>query len=673
MILGRKKTPDLSERECEELRRSRERLQLAFESSNAGLWDWDVPTGRAYFSPRFYTMLGYAPGDFPSGFESLKALFHPDDLGAVLSKIDDFLQGRREAYSFEFRMRTKEGQWRWVLSRGKAVEHDARGRVKRIVGTHTDISERRWMEEQLRESEKKFRSFIEQASEAIALCDERGVMIEFNPGAEELIGVRREPVIGTPIWEFHMLLVPEDRRTPENRRRIEALYREALAGGVSELFKRPLEGSLRRGKGGTRYFRHRLFPIRTDQGFRIGSITHDVTDEKQTAEALRTSEERFVQSQKMEAVGRLASGIAHDFNNLLTVIKGYCDVAGDKSCAESEIEGIKDAVKRASGLTSQLLAFGRKQAMEPKILALNSIVGNMETILRRVIGEDIELITALAKDSGTIKANSAQVEQIIMNLAVNARDAMPKGGRLTIETEGYVSGGENGSGQMEVEPGNYVRLSVSDTGHGMDAETRNRIFEPFFTTKERGKGTGLGLSTVYGIVGQCGGTITCRSEPGKGTTFGVYFPRVADGEEDPKEQEKDAVDDRGLETILLVEDEQTVRRLTRTILERKGYTVLEAVNGLEAVELLSRREIVVDLAIADVVMPQMGGPELARWIQHERPGVGILLTSGYADDVAMKDMKRMVGVHFIRKPFGARDLLALVREILDKNKVAANP
>ncbi len=668
MILGRRKDP---RSEVEELRKSRERLALAFESANAGLWDFDVPSGKIYLSPRCYSLLGYSPDDFAPTIDSLNALVHPEDLAAVLAKTEEFIQGRREVLCCEFRVKTKGEQWRWIQSRGKAVEHDHGGRVKRVVGTHTDVSEQRWMEEQLRESERKFRSFIEQASEAIALCDERGLMIEFNPGAERLMGLKRDLVIGTLIWEFHMLLIPEDMRTPETRRKIEALYREALAGGKSELFKRPLEGSLRRQNGSTCQFRQRLFPIRTDQGYRLGSITHDVTEEKQTEEALRASEERFVQSQKMEAVGRLASGIAHDFNNLLTVIKGYCDVAGDRAAGGAEIEGIKDAVKRACALTSQLLAFGRKQAAEPKTLTLNDLVGNMEKILRRVIGEDVELVTVLQRDSGKIRANPVQVEQIIMNLAVNARDAMPKGGRLTIETAGCVKGGDAGDADPELEPGSYVRLSVSDTGQGMDAETRTRIFEPFFTTKEKGKGTGLGLSTVYGIVGQCSGTIACRSEPGKGTTFSIYFPRVGGPDDSVQEPEKAAVNDRGLETILLVEDEETVRRLTRTILERKGYTVMEAVNGVEAVDILSKREGIVDLVISDVIMPHMGGPELARWIQKERPRVGILLTSGYADDVAMKDMRRMEKVHFIRKPFGARDLLTLVREILDEMRVAA--
>ncbi len=668
MILGRRKDP---RSEVEELRKSRERLALAFESSNAGLWDFDVPSGKGYLSPRCYSLLGYSPDDFTPTIDSLNALVHPEDLAAVLAKTEEFVQGRREVLALEFRMKTKGGQWHWIQSRGKAVEHDHRGWAKRVVGTNTDVSEQRWMEEQLRESEKKFRSFIEQASEAIALTDERGMMIEFNPGAEKLFGVKRELIVGMPAWEFYsMMLVSEEMRTPENRRVIEALCRDALAGGKSEIFSRPQEGILRHSDGTVLHFRHRIFPIRTERGYRLGCITHDTTEEKQTAEALRASEERFVQSQKMEAVGRLASGIAHDFNNLLTVIKGYCDVAGDRAAGAAEIEGIKDAVKRACALTSQLLAFGRKQAAEPKILTLNDLVGNMEKILRRVIGEDVELVTALQRDSGKIRANPVQVEQIIMNLAVNARDAMPKGGRLTIETAGYVKGGDAGNEDPELEPGSYVRLSVSDTGHGMDAETRTRIFEPFFTTKEKGKGTGLGLSTVYGIVGQCCGTIACRSEPGKGTTFSIYFPREGGAEDSVKEQEKAAVDDGGLETILLVEDEETVRRLTRTILERKGYTVMEAVNGVEAVDILSKREGIVNMVISDVIMPHMGGPELARWIQKERPSVGILLTSGYADDVAMKDMRRMEKVHFIRKPFGARDLLNLVREILDEMKVA---
>jgi CheY-like chemotaxis protein len=371
----------------------------------------------------------------------------------------------------------------------------------------------------------------------------------------------------------------------------------------------------------------------------------------------------------------LAGGVAHDFNNLLTVIRGYSELLlgrlGPTDAMRKDMEEIKKAADRASGLTRQLLAFSRRQFIAAKVVDLNALVANMDGMLRRLIGEDIvELCAELDSSAGAIKADPGQVEQVIMNLVVNARDAMPTGGRLTIETRNVTIGKGVRLDAVGVAPGSYVLLAVRDTGHGMDAETRSHLFEPFFTTKEKGKGTGLGLSTVYGIVKQSGGSITVESAPGRGTTFRIYFPRV---EQEVQETagSAEAIDPaRGRETILLVEDEPAVRGLVHATLRLHGYTVLEARHGIEA--LLTSTKFVgpIHLLLTDVVMPQMSGPEVAEKLLTVRPGIKVLYMSGYPDHPVFDQggMSRETG--FMPKPFSPHVLAQKVREVLDGVKAA---
>jgi CheY-like chemotaxis protein len=390
---------------------------------------------------------------------------------------------------------------------------------------------------------------------------------------------------------------------------------------------------------------------------------------------LRETEAQLRQAQKMEAVGRLAGGVAHDFNNLLTVIRGYSELLlgrlGPTDAMRKEMEEIKKAADRASGLTRQLLAFSRRQFIAAKVVDLNALVANMDGMLRRLIGEDIvELCAELDSSTGAIKADPGQVEQVIMNLVVNARDAMPTGGRLTIETRNVTIGKAVHLDAVGVAPGSYVLLVVRDNGHGMDAETQSHLFEPFFTTKEKGKGTGLGLTTVYGIVKQSGGSITVESAPGRGTTFRVYFPRV--------EQEVSgltgavkAIDPvRGRETILLVEDEPAVRGLVHETLRLHGYTVLEARHGIEALLTSAKYVGPIHLLLTDVVMPQMSGPEVAEKLLTVRPGIKVLYMSGYPDHPVFDQggVSRETG--FLPKPFSPHVMAQKVREVLDGVKAA---
>jgi signal transduction histidine kinase len=402
----------------------------------------------------------------------------------------------------------------------------------------------------------------------------------------------------------------------------------------------------------------------------LEAFSYHLSREKAEAlSALRESQEQLLQSQKLEAVGQLAGGIAHDFNNLLTVIIGYSELVLRTTAADHphlpKLQEIKKAARHAASLTRQLLAFSRKQVLQPKVLELNSIVPEIERMLRRVIGEDIELRTTLQPDLGKIEADPGQVEQVIMNLAVNARDAMPAGGKLTIETADVYLDETYTRHHVGSVPGPYVMLAISDTGAGMDEETQSRIFEPFFTTKPLHKGTGLGLSTVYGIVKQSGGNIWVYSEVGRGTTFKIYLPRTDKGLDAYKQTELDANLLRGNETVLLVEDADSLRKLAREVLETNGYTVLEAASGLEALRICGQSGIPIHLLLTDVVMPEMSGRELANQLAPLHPQMRVLYMSGYTDDTIVHHGVLEPGINFIQKPFTPDQLATRVREVLN--------
>jgi signal transduction histidine kinase len=405
-------------------------------------------------------------------------------------------------------------------------------------------------------------------------------------------------------------------------------------------------------------------PKRNEDGqiIALGGTIQDITDRKQLEEELR-------QSQKMEAVGALAGGIAHDFNNLLTVINGYSDMTLKKMPAEDplrrNIKEIKDAGDRAAELTSQLLAFSRKQILKPRVYNLNAAITEIDKMLRRIIRENIELRIVLASGLANIKADPGQIEQVIMNLAVNSRDAMPRGGTLTVQTENIHLDEEYVSQNISVSPGDFVRLTVTDTGSGMDQDTQKHIFEPFFTTKDVGKGTGLGLSTVYGIVKQSGGDIMVYSEIGHGTTFKIYLPCI----DQPVEKVKwvgDTVEKyTGTETILLVEDEEIVRKLICEILTDNGYHVLEAATGKAAMSICETYSKPIHMLLTDVVMPKMGGGELRGFVVKSYPDIKVLFMSGYTDDAIAFSGVLDPDTEFIEKPFTPDDLSRKVREVLE--------
>jgi signal transduction histidine kinase len=485
-------------------------------------------------------------------------------------------------------------------------------------------------EERLRESEERFRAMTESAADAVVTVDAGGLIVSWNRGAQTIFRYTADEAQGMPLAR----LLPAGASPGAQR------------GVTKDGADVPVELT--------------LATWQTRQGTFRTAIIRDVTERKQLEDQVR-------QSQKMESVGRLAGGVAHDFNNLLTVIGGHADLLhaelGPEHPGTRRVQVIFEAATHAGELTRQLLAFSRKQVLAPKILDLGVAVKGIEPMLRRLIGEDIALTTASAPGLGHVEADPTQITQIVLNLAVNARDAMPQGGRLTIETANVELDEHHAHRHADMKPGAYVMLAVSDTGVGMDEETRSHIFEPFFTTKETGKGTGLGLATVYGIVTQSNGTIAVYSEPGRGTTFKIYLPRVEEPA-DVTTAEAPAADLRGGETIVLVEDNEMLRALACEVLRGSGYTVLEARNGADALEITQRYHGPIHLLLTDVVMPEMGGRELARRLGAGRPDMKVLYMSGYAADAIVHQGVLDERESFIAKPLDAGALLRKLRSLL---------
>jgi two-component system cell cycle sensor histidine kinase/response regulator CckA len=528
-----------------------------------------------------------------------------------------------------------------------------RGADGGIIGASTiarDVTDRKAAEQALRQSEERYRALFELSPLPMWAYDpETLAIVEVNAAAVQHYGYTRGELLAMTL---------RDIRPPDDVPKLLAVDRSSESRRHAGVWRhRRKDGSLidvdvytHEVTSGGRYLRI--------------AVLRDVTEQKKLEEQLRLA-------QKMEAIGRLASGIAHDFNNLLTAILGYCGILTQRESQGlpygGEIEEIRRAGERAAALTRQLLALSRQQVMSPEVIDLSTVVADIEGMLRRIIGEDLDLVTVLASGLGRVKADRGQIEQVIMNLVVNARDAMPGGGRLTIETRNIELDDDYARRHIAVQPGSYVVLAVSDTGVGMSEEVQSHIFEPFYTTKERGKGTGLGLSTTFGIVKQSGGNIWVYSEPGRGTTFKIYLPRVEEplavaARDAPAEAVRSL---RGDETILLAEDDDTVRLLARIALESYGYTVLAANGGEQALEILDRRSGTIHLLVTDMLMPGMIGTELASRVTALRPEIKILFMSGYTDN-AIAGHEGFAGkVTLVEKPFTIEGLAGKVREVLN--------
>ena len=531
-----------------------------------------------------------------------------------------------------------------------AADYILKGRLTRLGPAVRGALERERMKRQLREREEYFKSLIEQAMDIIAVLDADGAVRYASPSVLPLLGYGAEELVGQHIFD----LVHPDDIGPALR-----VFAEGVATGQGDR----LLGLQVRHKDGTYRSLEAIGRYLLDDPVVRGVVINarDVTER-------RSLERQLLQAQKMEAVGRLAGGIAHDFNNVLTAIFGYADLLTEEfpagSPARQDLEEIRKAATRASALTRQLLAFSRQQVLAPVVLSVNDLVDDVGKMLRRLVGEDVELRLILARDAGNVRADSGQLQQVIMNLVVNARDAMPTGGKLVIETADAELTEQYAEMHQAVIPGRYVMLAVSDTGVGMDAQTKARIFEPFFTTKEKGKGTGLGLSTVYGIVKQSGGYVWVYSEPGHGTTFKLYLPRV-DAPAEPQAPPRETATLTGTETILLAEDDEILRPLTKGLLTKLGYTVLDAKSAEQALAVAGARQGPIHLLVADVVMPGASGRELARRLAQSRPETRVLYVSGYTDDAIVHHGMLEPGLKFLQKPFTPAALARKVREVLD--------
>jgi two-component system, cell cycle sensor histidine kinase and response regulator CckA len=515
-----------------------------------------------------------------------------------------------------------------------------------------NITKRTRSGEALRASESRYRRLFEAAQDGILILDAKtGLITDVNPFLVKLLSYSHKEFLGKALWEI-------------------GLFQDIEASKAAFLELQE--------KG---YVRYKDLPLRTRDGQSINVefvsnvyeedgkkvVQCNVRDITKRLYAER-SEQQLLQAQKMEAVGQLAGGVAHDFNNLLGIILGYCDVLQERSdlaeSARKMIVQIHNAGTSAKELTKHLLAFSRRQVLQPVFLDLNVIVNRMDTMLSRLIGDDVRLVCVLASDSGTVKADPSQIEQVLMNLTVNARDAMPQGGKITIKTANVEIDETYARQHPYIAPGPHVMLTVTDTGIGMDKETQSHIFEPFFSTKVASKGTGLGLSTVFGIVRQSAGAINVYSELGHGTTFKVYFPRC---KEAPVaiQQDEAALLRGGTETILLVEDSTPLRELTRLLLQGCGYTVLSSGDPLEAIRIAEQHQGLLPLMITDVVMPGLSGPDLAEKLSAARPDTKVLYTSGYADDDILQHGGVSPDCAFLEKPFTRDALIRKVRELLD--------
>jgi PAS domain S-box-containing protein len=579
------------------------------------------------------------------------SLLLPEDRADELQRIRGNLQRNERVEYLETLRRKKDGSLIDVSVSVSPIKDDG----GRLVGAATiarDITERKRVERELRKSEERYADLVENAHDIIYTHDLQGNYTSVNKAGERITGYTREESLKMNLTQ---IVAPE---SIEYARR---MMSQKLAGEEETVYELEIIA-----KDGRRVAIEVNTRLTYQDGVPVGvqGIGRDVTERKNLEQQLR-------QSQKLEAIGQLAGGVAHDFNNMLTAIIGYSDLllrqldADDK--LRAEVEEISAAGKRAAGLTNQLLAFSRRQVLQPVVLNLNEVVVNIERMLRRLIGEDIDIVTVTERKLGLTKIDQGQCEQVLMNLAVNARDAMPNGGKLTIETANVDLDETYTRHHPEIIPGRYILLAVSDTGMGIDAETQSHIFEPFFTTKDQGKGTGLGLSTVYGIVRQSSGHIWVYSEPGHGATFKVYLPRIEEAGEFrtvPPESPSTLI---GSENIMLVEDDESVRNLSRIVLEERGYTVLSAESGAKALETFGPLAAAIDLVVTDVIMPQMSGAELVTRLQEMHPAVKVLYVSGYTEEATIHRGVLLDGVDFLQKPFTPEALVRKVREVLDDN------
>lgn len=620
------------------LRESEERFRLAQQVARVGTFDWDIETGVNRWTRELEAMYGLVPGSFESTEAAWEKLVHADDRAQVQQKVR--LSMETGTFEGEWRVLWPDNSLHWFHGRASVFKNGA-GKPARMVGVHIDVTESKLAEQALQDSEVRYQTLTEALPAIVYTTTAEGVTDYINCRWREYTGLGFEESRNAG---FEAPIHPDDREQVASR------WAHALATGEAY----DLDFRLQRADGVYRWFHLNAVPLHDPHGNvkKWLGISSDIDGEK-------TASDRLRQSQKMEAIGRLAGGVAHDFNNLLTAIFGFNSMLIEELAQQPELLGlateVQGAAERASALTHQLLTFSRRDVSKPKTFQLNSVVLSMRTLLSRVIGEHIDIVTFLAPDMEPVRLDPVQLDQVIMNLAVNARDAMPDGGRLIFKTGTQMVSPELARNNSAV-PGLYVTLQVTDNGSGMNTETSSRLFEPFFTTKEEGKGTGLGLATIYGILQQNKGFITVESELGAGATFKVYFPAATGAAPESNiaitAETIPAAGDN--QTLVLVEDDATVLKFAATLLSRQGFRTLDAATPSEALALVKNFTQPILALITDVLMPEMRGTELAKRIRELRPGIPVLYMSGYSDRTFMSP--DVLKGAFLQKPFTAAEL-----------------
>jgi PAS domain S-box-containing protein len=641
------------------LQDSERRWQFALESAGHGVWDWNPQTDKVFFSVSWKSMLGFEPHEIENTLDEWKSRVHPEDLPRVLNEIEQHFAGKTPVYVSEHRLRCKDGNYIWILDQGKIMSRTRDGKPLRVLGTHLDITERKLADQALRESEGKWRSYIENAPVGVLVADATGRLLEVNKAAEEMLGYEPGGLLNIRIMDL-----PAEEMTDAASQYLAKVTQKGQADG---------QFLLRRKDGSRIWAFSRASKI---PGERFMAILQDITELKRNEQEKAELESHLQRAQKMESIGRLAGGVAHDFNNMLGAILGYVEFALEqvdcKHPVYADLEEIRKAAKRSADLTQQLLAFARKQEVAPKVLDVNNTIAGVLKMLHRLIGEHIELEWSPGAEVWSIEMDPSQIDQILTNLLVNARDAIVDIGRIIIRTENHTLDEQYCACHPGFLPGEYVALAVSDNGRGMDEETQKQIFEPFFTTKGIGKGTGLGLATIYGIVKQNGGFIYVDSVLGQGTTFKIYLPRYLGNPVGTYGNGKSNPEMRGQETVLLVEDEPSLLKMTTRMLQQQGYIVLAAPSPMEAMRIAREHTRGIQILVTDLVMPEMNGRDLAKTMLTFYPHIKRLFISGYsaigdASDPISPQTKLEPDAHFLHKPFSMRELAAAVRRSLDSN------
>ena len=646
---------DLRKQAERELRDAHEKLRHLLDHSPAVLYTIKIDGGKltpVVVSENIQRLLGYSVAE-SIRYEWWLENLHPDDRDRVLAVVDEGMKGK--GYSSEYRIRCKGGAYRWIKDDNRVVL-DADGLPWHSVGVWTDITDLMRAKDTLLKSEMYTRHLLDTLPQRIFLKDRNSVYLSCNLNYAHDLGIEPAEIAGKDDYAFHPRELADGYRADDK-----SVMDSGTAKDVEERFC----------ADGKEMWAHTIkVPYRDEKGNVIGvlGIFEDITARVRGEEDRRKLEEQLRISQKMEAVGTLAGGIAHDFNNVLTGIMGFGELLrlrldGDVKSAE-DLDEIMRCAERAATLTRQLLTFARRQVIEPSNLNVSTVVVDMMKLIGKLVGEHIEVRTSLGKNVPTINADRGQIEQVIMNLCLNARDAMQKGGTLSVETGDVYLEEEYVRQNPYMMAGRYALLAVSDSGIGMDEKTRERVFEPFFTTKGPDKGTGLGLAVVYGIVKQHGGYINLYSEPGKGTTFKVYFPAVETQPDVVPTIRREEIVRGGTETILLAEDEEAIRSLGERTMRELGYTVLVARNGEEAIEIF-RQNKEIALAVLDVVMPRKGGKEAFEEMYKQNPRLKVIFMSGYSADAIHDSFVLIAGVPFLQKPFGPATLARKIREVLD--------